>query len=382
MPEAAPNFPMAEFPEEALLGRAAAPEGPPAAAVSGMEDRDKTESSTLAVCPVGDESAQPSDHSLEATQAHQASEEPLLGGLQEGSEPEAVQTSSGASEQPADALQASMQAAEQAAEQLQATIEQSQEASLMPDTSSQLLSDASQQPSEALEPLLEAPETTSEAADQSLNGVQTQGPPEQSPEVLQQQIDRSQPALQGSEQALRAFDQSRAALQQSLGLLDRQPLEAAEPSAETSERVSETSQQAEAQGARPGPTPGAQQVRRASGQLGRTSEPPELPKQAPAEDVQAPDGDRQGSSGGWSSSAERPADASQPNRPQPVSPLMHRFRDSAEELARLEASAMGPRARRPPAARAKQPRSRDGWTSLPGTDHYACFCVHQKQVLV
>lgn len=331
MPGLMPNFPTETFPEEALLGRAEAPEGP-AAAVSGVEGKDETKSSTFPVSSIGDESAQLSDHSLEATQAPQELEEHHLGDLQEGSELEAVQDPSGVSAQPADALQASMQDIEQA-----------------------------------------------EAVDQSSNSDQSQGPPEQPLEALQQQTVQSQPALQGSEQAVEALDQSPAALQHSIGALDRPPLGAVEPSAEIWERVQETSQQAEAQDSRPGPSADAQaastgpaesveQVREASGQLRRTSQPPELPKQAPAEDMQAPDRDQQGSSGGWPINDERPADVSQPSRPQPL-----RLRDSAEEL---DASAMGPRARRLPAARAKHPRSRDGWTSLPGTNTKFRLLLH------
>ncbi len=358
---------MTAFPEDALLGRAGMPESP-AADMSGFDSRGRVESSSFAPSPVDGESAETSDRSLEAIQAPEDIEEQPLVPLEQLIESEAFRQSAGSSVQLTEALQASMDAEEQAAEGL--VLEQFLEASETQSESSQLPLDASQQPYQASAPSLLASETAPPSVDQSLDSVTVSAPPEQSLEVLQEQVKLSQAALQASQQALEALEESSAASQRSLEALDQPPSEAAEASAEASTQMPETLQQAKAEDSKAKASPDKQ---------ADSAEPAEYGQQARATSEQEPNlvedaaEDGQQSTGQTSkdsleaSTAERSAPPlSPPRQPQPLRQLADRFNNTAEELAQLDASAMGPRARRPPAARTKHPRSKDGWTSLPG----------------
>ena len=378
---------MTTFPEDVLLGTADMPESP-AADVSSFDSRGEAESSRFAPSTTDGESAEPLGQTLEAPQAPEDIEEQSFLSLEQLIESEEFLQSAGPSGQLTEALHASIVPEEQAAEGLQAASEQSLKPSETQPESLELPLDAVAQPSKALEPSLQPPQTASQALDQSLDSLQVSAAPEQSLEVLQQQVKLSQAALQASEQALEALKQSSAASQRSLEALDQPPSKAAEASAEPTERIPETLQQADAEERKPRAVPGKQadsaepaeaiqQAHETSAQLLDSSEQEPKPVEEAAEDSQRSAG--QSSKGSLEASTpERSADVSKPSQPQPLRQLADRFNDTAEELAQLDASAMGPRARRPPAARTKHPRSRDGWTSLPGTASAPAWFSLQK----
>ena len=291
-----------------------------------------------------DPSSEPLQVSAEAPQQSGSSEKVL----------EAPDESSSVSEQLMDTSKQSLQSPEQALgsiEQSLAPPQPSGEASKQPSLAASDLSDAAAEKSvEATHETIEASEQMLERSEQLLVSSQQT----EALDALQQAAEASeQAATQRSEQAATSGRQAEStSASESQPLASAEQQQASEQLLNTSQQLLESSQQAQAQESQQSAT---------SGQQADSASAYEL---------------------------VRPTPQKQQGQNQAFSRLIDRFEANAEVLSQLDMSGSrtldtakqlpppdeGVRARRQPKPQSRLPRSRDGWTSLPGIhDFMPCF---------